>query len=313
LANLDAQLLGAVMTLLNFFSVLLFSFNLHAADKIIYGADDRLEPFEFSNSNFYSLSESIAAQINKKNLQKISNSDDYEFSSKVKTLKKAFKLCADQRYINQPSASGCTGFLVSPTILITAGHCYEGKNMCKEAYWLFDYKTDTKTNPMDQKISSKNIYECKKVWKQVFDEETRIDFTIVELNRPVEGRRPLILNRNGHADVGTNLIMMGHPLGIPLKISPTARVLDISSNALITNLDSFRGNSGSPVFNGFTGEVEGILVRGKMDMLNSGGCYKPNICDENGENCQLRSKIKGEEALMIEVVLPDLDNVLSKS
>lgn len=297
----------------NFFFIFLFSFNLHAADKIIYGADDRLEPFEFLNSNFFSLSESIAAQFNKKNLQKISNSDDYQFSSKVKNLKKTFKLCEDQKYIDQPSASGCSGFLVSPTILLTAGHCYEGsKDMCKEAYWVFDYKISPNSNPMNQKISSKNIYECKKVLKQVFDEDTRIDFAIVELKRPVEGRKPLILNRNGHADVGTNLIMMGHPLGLPLKISPIARVLDINRNALVTNLDSFRGNSGSPVFNGTTGEVEGILVRGKMDMLNSRGCYKPNLCDENGENCQLGSKIKGEEAQMIEMVLPDLDNIFSK-
>lgn len=284
-----------------------------AEDKIIYGADDRLEPFEFSNSQFYSLSESVAAQINKKNLQKISNTDNFEFSSKVKTLKKTFKMCEDQKYINQPSASNCSGFLVSPTILLTAGHCYEGsKDMCKEAYWVFDYKMDPKTNPMEQKFSSKNIYECKKIWKKVFDEDTKIDFTIVELKRPVEGRKPLILNRNGHADIGTNLIMMGHPLGLPLKISPIARVLDINHNALVTNLDNFRGNSGSPVLNGTTGEVEGILVRGKMDMLNSHGCYKPNICDENGENCQLGSKIKGEEALMIEMVLPDLDNVFLK-
>ncbi len=302
------------MTLLNLFLVFLFSLNLYGSDKIFYGADDRLEPFEYFNFKFYSLSQSVAGQVNKKNLKKVSNSDEFEFSSKVKSLKKAFKMCQDQKYIDQPSASGCSGFLVSPTILLTAGHCYGAgfKDMCKEAYWVFDYKIDPNSNPMKQKIPSKNIYECKKVWKQILDDDTRVDFSIVELNRPVEGRMPLNLNRNGHADVGTNLIMMGHPLGLPLKISPIGRVLDITNNALVTNLDSFHGSSGSPVFNSLTGEVEGIMVRGKMDLLNSGGCYKPNICDENGENCQLRSKIKGEEAMMIEIVLPDLDNILSK-
>ena len=31
------------------------------------------------------------------------------------------------------------------------------------------------------------------------------------------------------------------------------------------NLDTYRGNSGSPVFNAITHKVEGVLVRGEQD------------------------------------------------
>ena len=37
----------------------------------------------------------------------------------------------------------------------------------------------------------------------------------------------------------------------------------------MANLDSFEGNSGSAVFNELTGEVEGILVRGKPDSIDN--------------------------------------------
>ena len=45
-----------------------------------------------------------------------------------------------------------------------------------------------------------------------------------------------------------------------------------------TNLDAFGGNSGSPVLNSETGEVEGILVRGEIDYsYDSRGCRVPKF------------------------------------
>jgi hypothetical protein len=68
-----------------------------------------------------------------------------------------------------------------------------------------------------------------------------------------------------------------------MKIAPNASV---RSNVFVdyfgANLDAFGGNSGSPVFNENTGEVEGILVRGYQDYGWNGSCYVSNVCPNNG-------------------------------
>ena len=69
-------------------------------------------------------------------------------------------------------------------------------------------------------------------------------------------------------------MVIGHPVGLPLKISAGASVRDASKvGYFVADLDTFGGNSGSPVFNTATKLIEGILVRGDDDFLASpAGC-----------------------------------------
>ena len=56
----------------------------------------------------------------------------------------------------------------------------------------------------------------------------------------------------------------------------------------VANLDTYGGNSGSPVFNSDTHEVEGILVRGERDFVQAGGCTVSLVCPDTGcrgEDC----------------------------
>ena len=66
-------------------------------------------------------------------------------------------------------------------------------------------------------------------------------------------------------------------------------LLDIREKAIFTaNLDTYGGNSGSPVFNSETHEVEGILVRGDTDFVPLGKCMVSAVCPTNGcigEDC----------------------------
>ena len=79
----------------------------------------------------------------------------------------------------------------------------------------------------------------------------------------------------GEIQVGEPLCLIGHPWGLPTKVSHTAEVLKNDGLTwFMANLDSFEGNSGSAVFNELTGEVEGILVRGKPDAV---GQYLPEV------------------------------------
>src|SRR5262249_51918318 len=56
----------------------------------------------------------------------------------------------------------------------------------------------------------------------------------------------------------------------------------------VANLDTYGGNSGSPVFNSDTHVVEGILVRGENDFVLQGTCMVSLVCPTTGcrgEDC----------------------------
>jgi hypothetical protein len=50
----------------------------------------------------------------------------------------------------------------------------------------------------------------------------------------------------------------------------------------VANLDTYGGNSGSPVFNATNHQVEGILVRGENDFVTNGSCYVSLVCPTTG-------------------------------
>jgi len=87
-------------------------------------------------------------------------------------------------------------------------------------------------------------------------------------------------------DTQNNIAVIGHPSGIPLKIASNAVVLrnEVDAPYFVTNLDTFGSNSGSPVINMDTYQVEGILVRGMTDYILSGdgSCVQVNRCPESG-------------------------------
>ena len=74
---------------------------------------------------------------------------------------------------------------------------------------------------------------------------------------------------------------MGHPSGLPMKIAGGSKVHALEKHYFVANLDTFTGNSGSPVLNEKTGLVEGILVRGGKDYIFDfdEGCYYVNKCE----------------------------------
>ena len=91
------------------------------------------------------------------------------------------------------------------------------------------------------------------------------------------------LRRQGKVADDEKVYVLGHPSGLPLKYAPGAQVRgNDDPSFFVANLDTYGGNSGSPVFNERTGEVEGILVRGETDYLQVGNCRISNACPTSG-------------------------------
>lgn len=254
--------------ILNFF--LVFSFlNAHAQikkfppaiiPKVIYGIDNRMDVYQSSDSLMNSLARSTAAQILNDNF--ILKDDVYSLVSK--TLAEE-GICKSERFSNQIVPANCTGFLVAPDILVTAGHCVNSDSDCGNHSWFFDFSNDSSLKSTFT-FKKDQVFHCTRIIAREKDEEIMSDYAVLKLDRPVLGRAPLKFRSRGKVADDAVLTVIGHPSGLPLKITPAADMRD-NSNPIyfVTNSDTYSGNSGSPVIDSRTGVVEGILVRGDTD------------------------------------------------
>jgi hypothetical protein len=113
--------------------------------------------------------------------------------------------------------------------------------------------------------------------------QTQTDWALVRLNRPVVGRSPVSFRTAGKISADQKLFVIGHPCGLPLKFADGASVRDNSPKPFfVANLDTYGGNSGSPVFNAKNYRVEGILVRGENDFVKNGTCNVSLVCPTTG-------------------------------
>lgn len=260
-------------------------------EKVVHGSDDRVESFEYGDPLFQNYAGSVAGMVRSSRLATDPEDPESYVFPKI-SAKERMNFCPDERFANQNTLPVCTGFLVAPDILVTAGHCMEEQFACKRYRWVFDF--DNKT----EKIAKNNVYKCEEILemklKTTFGK--LLDYAVIKLNRSVFERPSLPFRRTGTGRVGlgTPLTVIGHPSGLPLKTADNASVKGWNGVEKLlflrsiyqrrfyfnANLDTFGGNSGSPVFNAITGEVEGILIEGAEDF------------EEDKERGCLRSRVK---------------------
>jgi V8-like Glu-specific endopeptidase len=204
----------------------------------------------------------------------------YEPIKDLATLKERRNLCGTERFADEYTLPICTGFLIGPDLLATAGHCVDRENYAQRA-WIFGYDSTYSFNQRPV-FSKDQVYLTKEVVYWDRDVTQRKDYAVVRLDRPVTDIQPLKFRSSGLVPNNTDLAIIGHPTGLTSKIAAGGKVLNNSFvNAIKTNVDSFAGNSGSPVLNIQTGMVEGILVSGAEDYLES---------TRTGENCVVVNK-----------------------
>lgn len=300
--------------------ILLLALNVSAKNmstKIIYGEDNRVDMSDVFDPTILYISKAVAGRVHRWSydyLDEEQKGNIFFFEPPTLSDPWGSNVCSDEKFADQPTIADCTGFLIGEDILVTAGHCLvypeeEVRNkkteQCQDFQWLFDFEAKDSNQINLDDVDRSKLYNCKKVIYAKLDDDN--DFGIIQLDRKVKDREFLKIRRSGKVKKDDPLYVIGHPSGLPKKFAPGAKVIGNSKEKYFsTNLDTFGGNSGSPVINAKTHEVEGILVRGKIDYIESPNedCMRVNVCDAQGNKCRENDEeIDGEQVTRISEII----------
>ncbi len=259
---------------------------------VIYGSDGRLDLYQVSDDTLKRLADSTVALVKNDKLilqghQVVITGDNYGTR---------LGLCTSERFREQNASAYCSGALVGEDTIITAGHCIQTVADCQDTSFVFGYAVKT-ASILPSAVAATEVYRCKSIIKQVL-KSGGADYAVIQLDRKVSNHVALQMRSTGESVIGDELVVIGHPSGLPTKVTTGGKVRSISHpEFLVASVDTYGGNSGSAVFNARTGLIEGILVRGETDFVRStAGCVVSKVCTE--EAC------RGEDITKISVVRP---------
>ena len=261
----------------------LTSFNLNAGGKVIYGDDDRLD-YNKMSASMKKLADSTVSLW--KSADVTLEGDSYKLATT--NFGTTVNLCPEERFREQKMGAFCSGSLVGEDLIMTAGHCVTSETACKDTKLVFGFAIKDAKKGASDTIAKTEVYSCKSIVKRFLGDEPgegdatnlKADYALIKLDRAVKGHAPLPINRGKSAAVGTELFVIGHPVGLPVKLASGAsvRTSEAGNAFFVANLDTYGGNSGSPVFNTKTNLIEGILVRGETDFVSTAeGCRISNV------------------------------------
>jgi V8-like Glu-specific endopeptidase len=284
--------------------------------SVIYGDDNRIEIKDHPSQNIRNYAKAVAVMVHSNDLRQ--DPDRAKFLKYIKTPAFApFDLCRDDAYTKQDTLSHCSAFLVDEHTLITAGHCLNTQGYCDNVSFVFDYLKSGESLP------KKNVYKCQKIIETGVNPLADQDYSVIKLERAVNDREALSYRTTGAIRAASPVIMIGSPFGVPLKVADQAFVTSTfstiesilqeatqagerdltiklkTSSYFMANLDSFAGNSGSPVINEKNGLVEGIISYGAEDWYYDevNYCYRTVKKDKNSAVEELIYKITDIEYL----------------
>ena len=210
-------------------------------------------------------------------------------------------LCADERFREQPVVLerqggvpgdfGYTGYLVGPDTVLTCWHgwaYFSGRaQVAIFGYALRPDGSDPVELPASQVLPIAAL-PVNRPPPAAERGDCSGDWVTLRLEHPVTHLRDLAPPRLEAPRPGRRVYTLGHPLGLPLKLATGGEVLSAGDGAFRTSLDTFAGNSGSPVFDAGSDALVGLVVEGQkgqddFEPAPARRCYVTNRIDGPAE------------------------------
>ncbi len=217
----------------------------------------------------------------------------------TKTLQGRWQVCSNERFAGQTLLGFCSGTLVGPDLVLTAGHCVREISKDRAPFdlpsvrFVFGYRVETQGLDSTAPIPVDNVFTAKEVAGGDYT-ETRQDWALVQLDRsvPASVAEPVSDWSPAAPKANQSIFMIGYPDGLPVKYAPGAKIYDAAPQEyFVANLNSFHANSGSGVYDTFSLQLVGVLVRGETDYIwdQAANCARANVCPKicTGQGCQL--------------------------
>jgi Trypsin-like peptidase domain len=246
--------------------------------RVVYGVDDRKDIFQVKSAKVKKAANAVVAIVKATDLEPDGHGG---WKLATSSYKVEYRLCSSETFSSQPLGCFCSGFLVGPDVIATAGHCVKSKADLANMRFVFGFQMIDSSTPRTS-FAADDVYEGAALIGRKLT-QTQTDWALVRLAQAVVGRSPVAFRTAGKIAATQKLFVIGHPCGLPQKYAPGASVRDNTpASFFVANLDTYGGNSGSPVFNATNHQVEGILVRGENDFVTSGSCYVSLVCPTTG-------------------------------
>jgi V8-like Glu-specific endopeptidase len=270
--------------------------------RAIYGNDDRRDWHQMTDPAVRRLASATVALFLSSDLQAAPSGD---VTLKVSTLAEYQGLCPGEPFAEQVAGAYCSGTLVRPDVVLTAGHCLREISAnndlprLDDIRFLFGYRVEAPGASGPKTLSADQVYKASQILDGQFIQGRDRDWALVKLDRPVPERiaRPVTAWRKTAVAKGQRVFVIGYPSGLPMKYAPGANVMNAANPVyFVATLDTFGGNSGSGVFDQSTRELVGVLARGDTDYVKDAAknCMRTYICPKSG--------CSGEEVTRISLV-----------
>lgn len=203
-------------------------------------------------------------------------------------------LCPTEKFWDQPSvierrlesweAFGFSAYLLAPDVLLTCWHGWE-QAASEPQFAVFDYAmrsgAGAPTSLPASRIHAISPYPLARAASPGAESPCEGDWVLLKLSSRVTHLGSLSRTRVASAARGGGVYTLGHPRGLPLKLAANATVLSVGTGEFRTDLDTYVGNSGSPVFDAATHALVGVVIEAQKDdgdfvPAPALGCYVSN-------------------------------------
>lgn len=240
---------------------LLFA-NSASALRPIYGEDRLLDDDRRSladaaiDGRLLNVSRAVAIVVSKNSL--IDQGATY--SILAATLSEKADLTEGSKFEKELAPGYCTATLMTADTVLTARHCLPngGRSQaatCGGTTFIFDFEQSV------AEVSKNQVRRC----GRVLQEDPENDLAIIALDRPVLDRGPIESHMSRKPEVGEEVYVVGHPSGLPKKLTGPYPVLEQKGNQALAQANTFKGSSGSPVFSARDYAFVGMLIAGASD------------------------------------------------